>query len=79
MTGLVTTAALDIASSIWGPVFTALTVVALLGFVFERELANAAGAPLRRLARGLVAVIVPLLVVFAVSAVTRLAAMIQLP
>jgi hypothetical protein len=54
-------------------------VLALLVFVFERELAVAAGAPLRRLARGLVAVICPLLVVFAVSAVTRLASMVKLP
>jgi hypothetical protein len=79
VTGLVTAAALDVAGSFWSTMFTALAVVALLVFVFARELANAAGEPLRRFARGLVAVIAPLLVVFAVSAVTRLAAMIQLP
>jgi hypothetical protein len=60
-------------------IFAALAVVALLVFVFERELAAAAGEPLRRLARGLVAVICPLVVVFGVTAVTRLASMIQLP
>ena len=63
----------------WGPIFALLAAVALLVFAFERELANAAGEPLRRLARGLVAVICPLLFVFAISAITRLASMMQLP
>jgi hypothetical protein len=79
VTALVTVAALEIARTIWNPIMAALTVVALLVFVFERELANAAGEPLRPLARRLVAVILPLAVVFVVVAVTRLASMIQLP
>lgn len=62
--------------TVWSSIFAVLAVVALLAFVFERELANAAGAPLRRLTRGLVAVILPLLLVFAVTAVTGLASMI---
>ena len=79
MSSIVSPAVLDVSGTVWGSIFAALTVVALLVVVFERELANAAGAPLRRLTRGLVAVILPLLLVFGVTAVTRLASMAQLP
>jgi hypothetical protein len=79
MTAIVTATALRVSDTALSSIFAALTVVALLVFVFERELAVAAGEPLRRLARGLVAVICPLLVVFAVSALTRLSSLIRLP
>jgi hypothetical protein len=79
VSAIVTAAVLDVSGTMWGTIFAALTVVALLVFVFARELANAAGAPLRHLARSLMAVILPLLLAFAVTAVTRLTSMVQLP
>jgi len=77
VTAIATQAAIEASSSTWAPVLAALAVLALLAFVFERALADAAGAPLRRLARGLMVVICPLGVVFVVVAATRLASMIQ--
>ena len=49
-------------------------VLALILFLTEHELATAAGARLRPLARNLTVVIVPLLIVFVVIVVKRLAA-----